>query len=540
MKKKIDVLTNFVNNFQKNLEYKIKADKIFKETDKFSYKDFNKLINISENRLKNIKNGRDLNEEIKLNSNEYKKVGKNIFNKNIYIDSQNLYKYKNELKLSEYLNFIKDKKFIKNFRKNNWNSTENINENEQKNSLNNKSEKNIFYMKEKLKTFIEDDKNILDTNLKKYKNNLKNIIKFEKKKKGDEFEKEFNNIKKNILLLNFKKNKNEKKKKKNIIFNKNIYKLFKYNRDLRENEKKIFTFKKNNSALIESNNLLNNNENKNIFMNSSKNLKETIDVVKNEYYYDSDLINNLEIKKEKINNLTQYNYPKHLKYKKLKNFNFEKIKQKSQNNETNKIDLNYLTNNFNSNIFLDNLYDIYKNKKKIWKENDKLIENEKELKEKEFNNNLMYLKELKMIKRKPFNYIDLYSNRSEINLQLKEICKILGSKNYSKKEINDIVIKYFDEYLIKLKKGDEINKVKTPKEQKNYFFKFNFDNNNKILDKNGNDENGNNNKINLKAYSKIFEKTNYNKNKRKNSNYLEYLENKKIFFNQTNYKNKSI
>ena len=540
MKKKIDVLTNFVNNFQKNLEYKIKADKIFKETDKFSYKDFNKLINISENRLKNIKNGRDLNEEIKLNSNEYKKVGKNIFNKNIYIDSQNLYKYKNELKLSEYLNFIKDKKFIKNFRKNNWNSTENINENEQKNSLNNKSEKNIFYMKEKLKTFIEDDKNILDTNLKKYKNNLKNIIKFEKKKKGDEFEKEFNNIKKNILLLNFKKNANEIKKKKNIIFNKNIYKLFKYNRDLRENEKKIFTFKKNNSALIESNNLLNNNENKNIFMNSSKNLKETIDVVKNEYYYDSDLINNLEIKKEKINNLTQYNYPKHLKYKKLKNFNFEKIKQKSQNNETNKIDLNYLTNNFNSNIFLDNLYDIYKNKKKIWKENDKLIENEKELKEKEFNNNLMYLKELKMIKRKPFNYIDLYSNRSEINLQLKEICKILGSKNYSKKEINDIVIKYFDEYLIKLKKGDEINKVKTPKEQKNYFFKFNFDNNNKILDKNGNDENGNNNKINLKAYSNIFEKTNYNKNKRKNSNYLEYLENKKIFFNQTNYKNKSI
>ena len=540
MKKKIDVLTNFVNNFQKNLEYKIKADKIFKETDKFSYKDFNKLINISENRLKNIKNGRDLNEEIKLNSNEYKKVGKNIFNKNIYIDSQNLYKYKNELKLSEYLNFIKDKKFIKNFRKNNWNSTENINENEQKNSLNNKSEKNIFYMKEKLKTFIEDDKNILDTNLKKYKNNLKNIIKFEKKKKGDEFEKEFNNIKKNILLLNFKKNANEIKKKKNIIFNKNIYKLFKYNRDLRENEKKIFTFKKNNSALIESNNLLNNNENKNIFMNSSKNLKETIDVVKNEYYYDSDLINNLEIKKEKINNLTQYNYPKHLKYKKLKNFNFEKIKQKSQNNETNKIDLNYLTNNFNSNIFLDNLYDIYKNKKKIWKENDKLIENEKELKEKEFNNNLMYLKELKMIKRKPFNYIDLYSNRSEINLQLKEICKILGSKNYSKKEINDIVIKYFDEYLIKIKKGDEINKVKTPKEQKNYFFKFNFDNNNKILDKNENDENGNNNKINLKAYSKIFEKTNYNKNKRKNSNYLEYLENKKMFFNQTNYKNKSI
>ena len=537
MKKKIDVLTNFVNNFQKNLEYKIKADKIFKETDKFSYKDFNKLINISENRLKNIKNGRDLNEEIKLNSNEYKKVGKNIFNKNIYIDSQNLYKYKNELKLSEYLNFIKDKKFIKNFRKNNWNSTENINENEQKNSLNNKSEKNIFYMKEKLKTFIEDDKNILDTNLKKYKNNLKNIIKFEKKKKGDEFEKEFNNIKKNILLLNFKKNANEIKKKKNIIFNKNIYKLFKYNRDLRENEKKIFTFKKNNSA---SNNILNNNENKNIFMNSSKNLKETIDVVKNEYYYDSDLINNLEIKKEKINNLTQYNYPKHLKYKKLKNFNFEKIKQKSQNNETNKIDLNYLTNNFNSNIFLDNLYDIYKNKKKIWKENDKLIENEKELKEKEFNNNLMYLKELKMIKRKPFNYIDLYSNRSEINLQLKEICKILGSKNYSKKEINDIVIKYFDEYLIKLKKEDEINKVKTPKEQKNYFFKFNFDNNNKILDKNGNDENGNNNKINLKAYSKIFEKTNYNKNKRKNSNYLEYLENKKMFFNQTNYKNKSI
>ena len=540
MKKKIDVLTNFVNNFQKNLEYKIKADKIFKETDKFSYKDFNKLINISENRLKNIKNGRDLNEEIKLNSNEYKKVGKNIFNKNIYIDSQNLYKYKNELKLSEYLNFIKDKKFIKNFRKNNWNSTENINENEQKNSLNNKSEKNIFYMKEKLKTFIEDDKNILDTNLKKYKNNLKNIIKFEKKKKGDEFEKEFNNIKKNILLLNFKKNANEIKKKKNIIFNKNIYKLFKYNRDLRENEKKIFTFKKNNSALIESNNILNNNENKNIFMNSSKNLKETIDVVKNEYYYDSDLINNLEIKKEKINNLTQYNYPKHLKYKKLKNFNFERIKQKSQNNETNKIDLNYLTNNFNSNIFLDNLYDIYKNKKKIWKENDKLIENEKELKEKEFNNNLMYLKELKMIKRKPFNYIDLYSNRSEINLQLKEICKILGSKNYSKKEINDIVIKYFDEYLIKLKKEDEINKVKTPKEQKNYFFKFNFDNNNKILDKNGNDENGNNNKINLKAYSKIFEKTNYNKNKRKNSNYLEYLENKKMFFNQTNYKNKSI
>ena len=540
MKKKIDVLTNFVNNFQKNLEYKIKADKIFKETDKFSYKDFNKLINISENRLKNIKNGRDLNEEIKLNSNEYKKVGKNIFNKNIYIDSQNLYKYKNELKLSEYLNFIKDKKFIKNFRKNNWNSTENINENEQKNSLNNKSEKNIFYMKEKLKTFIEDDKNILDTNLKKYKNNLKNIIKFEKKKKGDEFEKEFNNIKKNILLLNFKKNANEIKKKKNLIFNKNIYKLFKYNRDLRENEKKIFTFKKNNSALIESNNLLNNNENKNIFINSSKNLKETIDVVKNEYYYDSDLINNLEIKKEKINNLTQYNYPKHLKYKKLKNFNFEKIKQKSQNNETNKIDLNYLTNNFNSNIFLDNLYDIYKNKKKIWKENDKLIENEKELKEKEFNNNLMYLKELKMIKRKPFNYIDLYSNRSEINLQLKEICKILGSKNYSKKEINDIVIKYFDEYLIKLKKEDEINKVKTPKEQKNYFFKFNFDNNNKILDKNGNDENGNNNKINLKAYSKIFEKTNYNKNKRKNSNYLEYLENKKMFFNQTNYKNKSI
>ena len=540
MKKKIDVLTNFVNNFQKNLEYKIKADKIFKETDKFSYKDFNKLINISENRLKNIKNGRDLNEEIKLNSNEYKKVGKNIFNKNIYIDSQNLYKYKNELKLSEYLNFIKDKKFIKNFRKNNWNSTENINENEQKNSLNNKSEKNIFYMKEKLKTFIEDDKNILDTNLKKYKNNLKNIIKFEKKKKGDEFEKEFNNIKKNILLLNFKKNANEIKKKKNIIFNKNIYKLFKYNRDLRENEKKIFTFKKNNSALIESNNLLNNNENKNIFMNSSKNLKETIDVVKNEYYYDSDLINNLEIKKEKINNLTQYNYPKHLKYKKLKNFNFEKIKQKSQNNETNKIDLNYLTNNFNSNIFLDNLYDIYKNKKKIWKENDKLIENEKELKEKEFNNNLMYLKELKMIKRKPFNYIDLYSNRSEINLQLKEICKILGSKNYSKKEINNIVTKYFDDYLIKLKKEDEINNVKTPKEQKNYFLKFNFDNNNKILDKNGNDENGNNNKINLKAYSKIFEKTNYNKNKRKNSNYLEYLENKKMFFNQTNYKNKSI
>ena len=540
MKKKIDVLTNFVNNFQKNLEYKIKADKIFKETDKFSYKDFNKLINISENRLKNIKNGRDLNEEIKLNSNEYKKVGRNIFNKNIYTDSQNLYKYKNELKLSEYLNFIKDKKFIKNFRKNNWNSTENINENEQKNSLNNKSEKNIFYMKDKLKTFIEDDKNILDVNLKKYKNNIKNIIKFEKKKKGDEFEKEFNNIKKNILLLNFKKNANEIKKKKNLIFNKNIYKLFKYNRDLRENEKNIFTFKKNNSALIESNNLLNNNENKNIFINSSKNLKETIDVVKNEYYYDSDLINNLEIKKEKINNLTQYNYPKHLKYKKLKNFNFEKIKQKSQNNETNKIDLNYLTNNFNSNIFLDNLYDIYKNKKKIWKENDKLIENEKELKEKEFNNNLMYLKELKMIKRKPFNYIDLYSNRSEINLQLKEICKILGSKNYSKKEINDIVIKYFDEYLIKLKKGDEINKVKTPKEQKNYFFKFNFDNNNKILDKNGNDENGNNNKINLKAYSKIFEKTNYNKNKRKNSNYLEYLENKKMFFNQTNYKNKSI
>ena len=540
MKKKIDVLTNFVNNFQKNLEYKIKADKIFKETDKFSYKDFNKLINISENRLKNIKNGRDLNEEIKLNSNEYKKVGKNIFNKNIYIDSQNLYKYKNELKLSEYLNFIKDKKFIKNFRKNNWNSTENVNENEQKNYLNNKSEKNIFYMKDKLKTFIEDDKNILDVNLKKYKNNIKNIIKFEKKKKGDEFEKEFNNIKKNILLLNFKKNANEIKKKKNLIFNKNIYKLFKYNRDLRENEKKIFTFKKNNSALIESNNLLNNNENKNIFMNSSKNLKETIDVVKNEYYYDSDLINNLEIKKEKINNLTQYNYPKHLKYKKLKNFNFEKIKQKSQNNETNKIDLNYLTNNFNSNIFLDNLYDIYKNKKKIWKENDKLIENEKELKEKEFNNNLMYLKELKMIKRKPFNYIDLYSNRSEINLQLKEICKILGSKNYSKKEINNIVTKYFDDYLIKLKKEDEINNVKTPKEQKNYFLKFNFDNNNKILDKNGNDENGNNNKINLKAYSKIFEKTNYNKNKRKNSNYLEYLENKKMFFNQTNYKNKSI
>ena len=102
-------LNEKIHNSSMKLRNNIKARSIFREIDRNTYKDFNKIITISNKIVSHLRDGSNINKEFKKSNKDYMRITHDIMNKTIYSDSKDL---NNKRLLFE--NNEKDKKESKN------------------------------------------------------------------------------------------------------------------------------------------------------------------------------------------------------------------------------------------------------------------------------------------------------------------------------------------------------------------------------------------------------------------------------------------
>ena len=82
-----NTLNEKIKNSRLKLRNNIRARVIFRAIDRNTSKDFNKIINISNRIVSNLRDGSNMNKETRKSKRDYTKLTQHIMNKTIYSDS---------------------------------------------------------------------------------------------------------------------------------------------------------------------------------------------------------------------------------------------------------------------------------------------------------------------------------------------------------------------------------------------------------------------------------------------------------------------
>ena len=481
-------LNEKIHNSSMKLRNNIKARSIFREIDRNTYKDFNKIITISNKIVSHLRDGSNINKEFKKSNKDYMRITHDIMNKTIYSDSKDL---NNKRLLFE--NNEKDKKESKNI-----------------NFLIRALRANIFPS--------EKNKKKKSTILEYYKENyIKKNLEIMKEKKNENFSVE-DIRKRNIKNFTIKLIQDKKKLTRNInnylnltqsfinlprrnilssrtqekIINLNINKI-KYEKLLRFS-RSCFNIKKNNKTF--------NKSDIDYFYNQDdmkKSLSNTSYVVKDLLKSYRDYSNKFDKKEKVFNTLIKNSLPKiddydliinkvieNQKQNQLKSMNCKKITEKKRENEIK-----------NENKFYNAMNNIYNEQIIKWQKEDELKKIKLKIEDKKLKSNKTFIREIERNKRFISRFSDPYSERIGYNNVLEDFSNILGKDLYSKEDLFYLTKNYFNN---KSKKENE-----SKEEIEKQFFERKFYNENKInlnlsesdtINDNGKDKNGND--INIK------------------------------------------
>ena len=547
----VSTLNQKIKNSKLKLRNNIRAREIFREIDRNTYKDFSKLITISNKIVTHIRDGSNINKEFRKTKKEYELFTHNIMNKTIYSDCNNLNRKrilfekeeaqkdinninflirvlrsdvfpkgvmekdkKNSSILDYYKeNYIKKKKEIYQTKNNSFGSIQDI------------RKKNFKMFSQKL---IQDNKT-LQRNINDYLTFTQSFVNMPKKtliasrSQENLINSRINEIQNNIEMLNYKKklkkNSDENKKSNYIKFEG----LLKYSRSCHNISKDKRKF--NNSEI-------------NTFYkleDSNQAMSNTSNIVKNLMKSNINFPNRLIKKEQKFNSLIDNSLPKVEDYDLIiKNV----IKQKNRNNKRRKTNIEKIREKEikKGNKFYNSLNEIYNEENIKWKKDEELKKLKLKIIKKERENNLHFLRQIEKNKRFISKFSDPYSQRNGYNNYLEDFSNILGRNSLSKEDIFHLTRDYFS-YKKKEEneKKEEIDKLyyeKKEEDEKNYIKEIHLSHNEDEFCKNGKDVNGNdiNYQIGYKSdsyKSPIMKDRKINK-LNTNKYYLEFLESKKI------------
>ena len=508
-------LNEKIHNSSMKLRNNIKARSIFREIDRNTYKDFNKIITISNKIVSHLRDGSNINKEFKKSNKDYMRITHDIMNKTIYSDSKDL---NNKRLLFE--NNEKDKKESKNInfliralRANIFPSEKNK---KKKSSIleyykENYIKKNLEIMKEKknenfsvedirkrnIKNFtikLIQDKKKLTRNINNYLNLTQSFINLPRRNILSSRTQEkiinlnINKIKNEIDMLNYNKKIQNKTKKKDAVMP-----YIKYEKLLRFS-RSCFNIKKNNKTF--------NKSDIDYFYNQDdvkKSLSNTSYVVKDLLKSYRDYSNKFDKKEKLFNTLIKNSLPKiddydliinkvieNQKQNQLKSMNCKKITEKKRENEIK-----------NENKFYNAMNNIYNEQIIKWQKEDELKKIKLKIEDKKLKSNKTFIREIERNKRFISRFSDPYSERIGYNNVLEDFSNILGKNLYSKEDLFYLTKNYFNNNRKKENESKE--------EIEKQFFERKFYNENKInlnlsesdtINDNGKDKNGND--INIK------------------------------------------
>ena len=533
------------------LRNNIRAREIFREIDRNTYKDFSKLITISNKIVTHIRDGSNINKEFRKTKKDYELFTHNIMNKTIYSDCNNLNrkrflfekeeaqkdinninflirvlrsdvfpkgvmgKEKKNSSILDYYkeNYIKKKKEIYRTKNNSFGSIQDI------------RKKNFKMFSQKL---IQDNKT-LQRNINDYLTFTQSFVNMPKKtliasrSQENLINSRINEIQNNIEMLNYKKklkkNSDENKKSNYIKFEG----LLKYSRSCHNISKDKRKF--NNSEI-------------NTFYkleDSNQAMSNTSNIVKNLMKSNINFPNRLIKKEQKFNSLIDNSLPKVEDYDLIIN---NIIKQKNRNNKRRKTKIEKIREKEikKGNKFYNSLNEIYNEENIKWKKDEELKKLKLKIIKKERENNLHFLRQIEKNKRFISKFSDPYSQRNGYNNYLEDFSNILGRNLVSKEDIFHLTRDYFS-YKKKEENEmkEEIDKLyyeKKEEDEKNYIKEIHLSHNEDEFCKNGKDVNGNdiNYQIGYKSDSYLSPIMKDRKINQLNTNthYLEFLESKKI------------
>ena len=533
------------------LRNNIRAREIFREIDRNTYKDFSKLITISNKIVTHIRDGSNINKEFRKTKKDYELFTHNIMNKTIYSDCNNLNRKrflfekeeaqkdinninflirvlrsdvfpkgvmekdkKNSSILDYYKeNYIKKKKEIYQTKNNSFGSIQDI------------RKKNFKMFSQKL---IQDNKT-LQRNINDYLTFTQSFVNMPKKtliasrSQENLINSRINEIQNNIEMLNYKKklkkNSDENKKSNYIKFEG----LLKYSRSCHNISKDKRKF--NNSEI-------------NTFYkleDSNQAMSNTSNIVKKLMKSNINFPNRLIKKEQKFNSLIDNSLPKVEDYDLIIN---NIIKQKNRNNKRRKTKIEKIREKEikKGNKFYNSLNEIYNEENIKWKKDEELKKLKLKIIKKERENNLHFLRQIEKNKRFISKFSDPYSQRNGYNNYLEDFSNILGRNLVSKEDIFHLTRDYFS-YKKKEENEmkDEIDKLyneKKEEDEKNYIKEIHLSHNEDEFCKNGKDVNGNdiNYQIGYKSdsYKSPIMKDRKINQLNANTHYLEFLESKKI------------
>ena len=550
-----NTLNEKIKNSRLKLRNNIRARVIFRAIDRNTSKDFNKIINISNRIVSNLRDGSNMNKETRKSKRDYTKLTQHIMNKTIYSDSIQLNNKRFLIERDEEdmtenanINFL-----IRSIRADIFPKGASETKNKKSSIIQyyqeNYVRKNLKFMKKKKNNSLETLKNIRKMNIKNFSE------KFIQEK--DKITRNINdylnltqsfiNLPKQTLLSSRSQEQLIDSKLKKIT---NGIDMLNYNKKLqiKTKEQKDIPYIRFENLLkyskschnISKNNKFFNKDDINAFYNKEESKKD----MSNTGYLVKNLINSyknfsckLNKKEKKFNSLIDISIPELDEYdsiinkiiehqKKLKE---EKNRIKSKSEKLREIEVK------KGNKFYNAMNDVYKVKNSEWKKEDDIqklkIENENREKE----DNIKFIRQVEKNKRFISKFCDPYSQRINYNKYLEDFSNILGRDLYTKEDIFNLTKNYF---TLRNKKENKINeeiekKIIEKKEEgkKEYLKETHLIDKEENIFKNGKDINGNN--INIKLGNKTdtyltstLKKRNINQKLNLEHCYQEFLESK--------------
>ena len=470
------LLTNS-KEFTKSLNNRLKVNSIFNEYDVNINKKFSQYVNMSNLRYKSVKSGNRLENILRIQKKSYidlaEKINENDVVKNYdeiedekkkLEKNNNKKKYKEladireklristknftkaEIRKRELLNEkIKDRQYCYTFhnnKKHNQNSTANSTQQEIKERRKTKSISDKKDPLEEKQQFVSqlmtEDQEYITTHIGEYQKFLNVLKQSTKEGKNIKIEKNYVDGQPNLFLtdkfnlLSFKEIKKEvQTKKKEEDISVDINKLMRYTKKGKEILKRLHYKEEEPSPIInrtepnslvklDTVNVLKTEANNCLYLDEKLNQKkENLDIFLNSVY---------------LPNIDEYETNFNSKFAVTgANSTINMLKQRKSKIEQ----MNTTTTNGRRNL-ADDFRRIFENKKEMWKEEDKKIEDYHKLEQLKLIETNNFLKTVKSIDRKNQMYVDGYSRRDNTtNNKIQEFNKLLGTKTfYNKRNMN--------------------------------------------------------------------------------------------------------
>lgn len=448
-KKTLKILSNKVKMTKKIIRNDSKISNIFRQINKSSNNDLDKIIFLSKERINLAKRGNEITQNFKKYFGDEIKMKNSLSSKSIYTKSNEINIEKNKFKKSQ-IDIKEDNKEMKKIfdkLRQDINPVKDLNKvfgtiKEIPNDNKYKKYNNL-----KGKDALNKISNIMREEQINFNNNVKDYVGTTTKYLNNN---QFNRVeKRNMINLKLEKISNSfrllRGYRKQLINETNI------NEDISNLKNKIVNSLMK-SLSLSNNKLIDKEENNNVIKE-----KDSLNIVKEEITNNKTLRNKHLNKVNRINELFNFSLPNLSEYSSIINQKYRKkylirnLKKPEFNDEVSpEEEKKTQRNNLMTNKFFNNMLMIYKEKSLEWKRKDEL--KKEKLKNKKLKSKIArnYLSQLNL--RFISKFSDPYSLRDgETNESLIDISKILGNKFYSKNEMSECAKNYYNYHNEQLK-----------------------------------------------------------------------------------------